>query len=79
LVYLVILMLTAPARGRIGFEEEGLEQVDRRGPDPIKQIQETWQQWHRVLIWGAACLLLVAAVWIIKPFRFLDAASDRML
>lgn len=68
-------------RNAIGgpYEVEGLEQVERRGPDPIQQILEFWQQWHRVVIWGAACLLLVAAVWIIKPFRFLDAASDRLL
>lgn len=76
---LIVLLLTSVALGRILPEDEGFEQVERRGPDPIKQIQETWQQWHRVLIWGAACLLLVAAVWIIKPFRFFDAASDRML
>ncbi len=79
MVCVVILALTAVAWGRIGLEDEGLEQVERRGPDPIQQILEFWQQWHQVVIWGAACLLLVAAVWIIKPFRFLDAASDRML
>ncbi len=79
LVCLVVLVLTAVAWGRIGFEEEGLEQVERRGPDPIQQFLEFWQQWRGPVIWGAACVLLVAAVWIIKPFRFLDAASDRML
>ncbi len=72
-------MLVAVAWGRAGFEVEGLEQIDRGGPDPIEQIRQAWQQWSRVLIWGGACLLLIAAVWILKPFHFFDAASDRLL
>lgn len=74
-----VLMLAALAWGQAGYEVEGLEQVNRGGPDPIEQIRQAWQQWSKVLIWGGACLLLVAAVWILKPFRFFDAASDRLL
>ncbi len=75
----VVLVLAALAWGQAGFEVEGLEQIDRGGPDPIEQIRQAWQQWSKVLIWGGACLLLIAAVWILKPFRFFDAASDRLL
>ena len=74
-----VLMLAALAWSQAGYEVEGLEQVNRGGPDPIEQIRQAWQQWSRVLIWGATCLLLVAAMWILKPFRFFDAASDRLL
>jgi hypothetical protein len=73
-----VLVLAALAWGQAGYEVEGLDHANH-GPDPIQQILEFWQKWHPVVIWGAACLLLVAAVWIIKPFRFLDAAGDWML
>jgi len=78
-VCLGVLVLAALAWGQAGYEVEGLEQIDRGGPDPLEQIRQAWQQWSRVLIWGGACLLLVAAVWILKPFRFFDAAGDRLL
>jgi hypothetical protein len=78
LVCLAVLVLAAVAWGQAGYEVEGLEQVNR-GPDPIEQIRQAWQQWSKVLIWGGACLLLIAAVWMLKPFRFFDAASDRLL
>jgi len=61
------------------YDVEGLEQIDRGGPGPIEQFQQFWQQYGKFFIWGGACLLLVAAVWILKPFRFFDAASDRLL
>ncbi len=60
-------------------EVEGLDQVDRGGPNPIEKIQQFWQQYGKFFIWGGACLLLIAAVWILKPFRFFDAAGDRLL
>ena len=71
-----------PRRNPVGggpYEVEGLEEINRGGPNPIEQFQQFWQQHGRFFIWGGACLLLVAAVWILKPFRFFDAASDRML
>jgi hypothetical protein len=91
LACLAVLVLAALAWGQAGQgsprrtliggadEVEGLEQVDRGGPGPIERFQQFWQQYGKFFIWGAACLLLVAAVWIVKPFRFFDAASDRLL
>jgi hypothetical protein len=79
LACVVVLVLAALAWGQTGFEVEGVDQLNRGGPDPIQQIRQAWQQYGRFLIWGGACLLLVVALWILKPFRFFDAASDRLL
>lgn len=78
LACIVILAWAALVWGQAGYEVEGLEQPNR-GPDPIEQIQQFWQQYGKFFIWGGACLLLVAALWILKPFRFFDAAGDRLL
>jgi hypothetical protein len=78
-VCLVILALTAVAWGRGGYDEEGLDQITRRGTDPIDQIKQTWQQWGRVFVWAAGGLLLVAALMIINPFRIYDTTSDKLL
>jgi len=58
---------------------EGLEQVERVGPGPIEQMQAAWERWGRFVIGGAAVLLLIAAVWIINPFRIYDSANERRL
>ena len=79
LVCFVVLVLAAVALGRAAYDEEGLDQIDRRGPDPIQRITETWQQWSRVLIWVATGLLLIVALRIISPFRIYDAANERLL
>jgi hypothetical protein len=78
-VCLVVLALATLAPGRALYDEEGVDPLERHGPDPIQKIQETWQQWHRVLIWGAAVLLLVVALRIINPFRLYDSANERLL
>ena len=79
LVCAVVLVLATSALGRLLPDDEGLDQLDRRGPDPIQRISQTWQQWRPVVVWGGAGLLLVASLWIIKPFRMFDAASERLL
>lgn len=79
LVCLVVLALAAVTWGRAISDEEGLERLTQPGQDPIERIRATWEQWGRVCIWTAAGLLLIAGIWIIKPFRIFDAASERML
>jgi hypothetical protein len=78
LVCLILLVLAAVALGRAAYDDEGLE-VSRPGSDPIQQIKQTWQQWSAVLVWGAAGLLLLVALWIISPFRIYDIANERLL
>jgi hypothetical protein len=78
LVCLILLVLAAVALGRAAYDDEGLE-VSRPGSDPIQQIKQTWQQWSAVLVWGAAGLLLLVALWIISPFRIYDATNERLL
>jgi hypothetical protein len=78
-VCLIVLVLATLAWGQAGYEVEGVDQLNRGGPDPIEQIEQFWQQNGKFFIWGGAGLLLVAALWILKPFRFFDAASDWLL
>jgi hypothetical protein len=79
LVCLIVLVLAALAWGQAGYEVEGVDRLNRGGPDPVQQIEQFWQQYGKFFIWGGACLLLVAALWILKPFRFFDAAGDWLL
>jgi len=78
-VGLVVLTLAVAAAGRILPDDEGFAEIERRGPDPIQRISETWQQWRTVFGWTAAGLLLLAALRIVNPFRMYDSASERML
>jgi hypothetical protein len=75
----LVLALATEAAGRARFDEEGLEQVDQHGPDPIERIRETWQQWGKVFVWTAAVLLLIVAVRLINPFRLYDSFTERLL
>jgi hypothetical protein len=79
LVCLMVLALATVALGRAVPDDEGLDQLDRHGPGPIQRIMETWQQWGGVCTWIAAVLLLIVALWIIKPFRIYDSISERLL
>ena len=78
MVGFVLLVLAAAALGQARYEDEGLDQI-KRGPDPIKRITETWQQWSRVFTWIAAVLLLLVALKIANPFRIYDSVSERLL
>jgi hypothetical protein len=79
LVCLIVLALGTMALGQTGYEDEGLDRNSRPESGPIQQIQQTWQQWSKILIWGAAVLLLGVALWIISPFRIYDSANERLL
>jgi hypothetical protein len=67
------------ALGRTADEVEGLDSLERRGPDPIDQMRQTWQEWGKAFVWTAAGLLLLAALRIVNPFRLYDAAGERLL
>jgi hypothetical protein len=75
----LVLVLTAVALGQSGYGDEGLEQVTRRGSDPIEQIAEAWQRWKDVLLWICTGLLLIVALRILRPFRLYDIAGERLL
>ncbi|MCU0915241.1 MAG: hypothetical protein MUC88_11845 [Planctomycetes bacterium] len=79
LICLVLLVPAVVAWGQAGYEVEGLEQVERVGPGPIEQMQAAWERWGRLVIGGAGVLLLIAAFWIINPFRIYDSANERRL
>ncbi len=75
----LVLVLAAVALGRGTDGEEGLEQITRRGSDPIDQMVAAWQRWKGVFLWTSVGVLLIVALRILRPFRLCGIAGERLL
>lgn len=76
-VCVLVLVLTAMASAQTGYDDVGIERGTQNGP--IEQARAMWQEWRNVVIWIAAVLLLIVALWIINPFRMYDSINERLL
>ncbi len=79
LVCLVVLVLTAVAFGQRSDDDEGLDQIDRRGFEQIDRLNAALQQAGKIFVWVGAALLLIVAWRIISPFQTYDILRDKLL
>jgi len=79
LVCLAVLVLTAVAFGQRADDEEGYDQINRRGFEQIDRLNAALQHAGKIFVWVGAALLLIVAWRIISPFRTYDILRDRLL
>jgi hypothetical protein len=75
---LITLALAAGALGQ-GTDEEGFDQINRRGMEQIDRLNEALQQSGRVFLAVGIVLGVIVGLKILGPVRMIDSVRDRLL
>lgn len=79
LACLVVLAATAVTWGRGAYEDEGYEQIDRRGLEQIDRINEALHRAGRIFAWVGIVVLAIVGLKVISPARIYSSTEDRLL
>ncbi len=78
-VWLLVPALTAVVFGQSGYEDEGYDDISRRGLEQIDRLNEFLHQLGRVFLWLGIALLAIIGLKIISPFQVYDNTRERLL
>jgi hypothetical protein len=77
---LVILTLVgAVAWGQSGYEQDGYDQIERRGLEHIDRLNEALERWGRLFLKIGVALGVLVAIKIIGPIQIYHNLKDRQL
>ncbi len=79
LVCLLVPALTTGVLGQSGYEDEGYDDISRRGLEQIDRLNEFLHQLGRVFLWLGIALLAIIALKIISPFQVYESTRERLL
>ena len=79
LVCLLVLALAAVAFGQSGYEDEGYDDISRRGLEQIDRLNKFLHQVGRVFLWVGIALIAIILLKIVSPFQLYDSIRERLL
>lgn len=79
MVCLLVPALTAVVFGQSGYEDEGYDDISRRGLEQIDRLNEFLHQLGRVFLWLGIALLAIIGLKIISPFQVYNSTRERLL